>query len=451
MQVGPCISTRAELEGKISRQRHRESPGPTPFSDGEKAAVLDLAYKVIATHQEHFVITVPSMLSALVLYWSYMHGSSTATVDAVVDACERVCREVLRRGYRIDVQPRDATDTVSSIRGGLAAGLPGWLNPLHPAAVIAGPVLDFSGAMPTKYIVDLDSLPHDPVFGTILLGHQRNEIVHVFAAEALAVAAVLTAGACSAAASKTSAYAEFRYLHDLLEIEFILRWKTDEDARAAFDAALDRLTLSGALTVDCDTITLTGDWFVTFLASMILPFVLSSTVVAEWWLANPTARLNLVRDPPPPLHAIAFVATGILLTIFLLYAGFAVGARGATIGVGHHPCARCKRSQYHVRASVRGVPVQRYPQEYCGSLADVGSGDNRRKKCCDSQVSGTFPVFAHAPVCVALFLDHMLITLSIVPGRRSVDRLVKINGRTRRAAAAITTAVRGASVVGAKM
>lgn len=284
------------MEGRISRRRHSEAPGATPFSDEEKDALLDLAYKVVTTHQEHFVITVPSSLSALVLYWSYQFGTSTATVDAVVDACERVCQEVQQRGHRIDVQPRGATESSTSIRHGLSAGLAGWLSPLHPAAVLSGPILDYSGAMPASYCVNIDEIPADPVFGTILLGHQRNELLHVFAAEAIAVAAVVTLSHTVTRPSKRDVYREFCFVHDLLHNEVILRWKTEDDSEQAFDAALDRLQASKCLAYDGSTLQSTGNWFTSFLASLVLPFIVTSTVVTEWWLANPAAHLDTVRS-----------------------------------------------------------------------------------------------------------------------------------------------------------
>lgn len=122
VRVGPCLSVRDELEAKVSRQRHTESPGMTAYTDDERGAVEDLAYKVIATHQAAFVVTVPSVLAAVTLFWSAQKGAvSCVSVSTAVVACERVLRETRRRGHAIDVHPHGTDQPITTIRGARGA------------------------------------------------------------------------------------------------------------------------------------------------------------------------------------------------------------------------------------------------------------------------------------------------------------------------------------------
>ena len=124
----------------------------TPFSDAEREAVEDLAYKVITTQQSAFVITVPAVLAAVTLFWAQQSGPSSAPVATAIHARERVLLEAHRRGHAIDIQPHASDRPATSTRGGLTQGIAGWLGPLAPAVTLSedGVTLDYSGAVPSS-------------------------------------------------------------------------------------------------------------------------------------------------------------------------------------------------------------------------------------------------------------------------------------------------------------
>lgn len=230
------------------------------------------------------------------------------TFTTTIGACGRILEEARKRGHRIDVHPHGAEHPPMSVYEGLQNGLSGWLGPLEPAVVISDNRIDFSAAVPTSLAVDFSAVPRDPVFCSILLGHQRNEMLHVFATDALIMAAVL--GMCEGTGCRGIArdvlLAEFVRLHTLLENELILRWKQEVHRENAFDEAIARLICWGVL-FNCANLsdgskrvasrcvfTATSDWFGPFLASLVLAFLCGATAISRWWIANPDGRINMV-------------------------------------------------------------------------------------------------------------------------------------------------------------
>jgi hypothetical protein len=122
------------------------------------------------------------------------------------------------REFPIDLLPRShgivANTAQLSRAEALRLGLNDWLVPLAPAAELADGVLVLQNT-PT----------HDP-FNTILLAHMRNELGHVFAAEALL--------AVAASVQSESSWSNFLFLNSLLDREFVLHCHSDADREALF-------------------------------------------------------------------------------------------------------------------------------------------------------------------------------------------------------------------------
>ncbi len=122
------------------------------------------------------------------------------------------------REFPIDLLPRShgvSANTKNLSRAeALHLGLNDWLVPLVPAAELVDGVLALYNT-PT----------HDP-FNTILLAHMRNELGHVFAAEALV--------AVAACVERESSWSNFLFLNSLLDREFVLHCHSDADREALF-------------------------------------------------------------------------------------------------------------------------------------------------------------------------------------------------------------------------
>ena len=130
----------------------------------------------------------------------------------------------------------DAADTTGHVPltrpAALAQGLPQWLVPLHPAVTPASQPL--AGApLPAAHLLELHvAAGPDAAFNTILLAHQRNELLHVFAAEAL----LAVAAAAAARPAAQGVGAQFAFAHAVLDREVVLPC----DDAAAQEALLTR-------------------------------------------------------------------------------------------------------------------------------------------------------------------------------------------------------------------
>ena len=87
LRIGKPISVRARAEGRVQRYKQALSPGSKPYDDATKEVVADIAYEVIASHQAIFIITMPAVLSTLVLYYTQLgiHRISLADLFNTVE------------------------------------------------------------------------------------------------------------------------------------------------------------------------------------------------------------------------------------------------------------------------------------------------------------------------------------------------------------------------------
>lgn len=234
VKLGPIISAQKFLENRVSRARHTLSPGPTPFNADDKAAVVDLSYEVIKAHQRGFVVTVPVILGALTLSW-HLSGRVDVPTAQAIEEMRAIYHEVVARGYSIDVVPRVRHEPVSTVADALGAGLESWMTPLAPA-------VDFDGSR-----LHMNLGADHPPFNGVLLAHLRNEMLHVFAVEALVLASTLCAIDTGVDATAEAVYQQFIFLHKLVYKEVILRYANDGERRAAFDDGVAKLLRSSQI------------------------------------------------------------------------------------------------------------------------------------------------------------------------------------------------------------
>lgn len=236
VRLGPIISADAFLNPRVSRARHTLSPGPTPFDTQDRAAVVDISYKVIEHQQRSFVVTVPVLLAALSLSWTN-GGLDEVTVDQAIRECGVLQRAVRDRGYSVDVVPRGKTPSMKTTEEALLTGLEKWLTPLDPSVEKIGSLLKLKLGK-----------QHAP-FNSMLLVHLRNELLHVFVAESLVLASIIccTGANPNESTSSSAAYDQFVFLHKLVFNEVILRFNTNADRRKCFDDALASLVESNLI------------------------------------------------------------------------------------------------------------------------------------------------------------------------------------------------------------
>eukprot|EP00040_Diaphanoeca_grandis_P028191 m.162216 g.162216 ORF g.162216 m.162216 type:complete len:705 (+) comp31267_c0_seq1:81-2195(+) len=240
VKIGKAISIRSFLEHRVSRARHTLAPGPTPYNDADKNAIGDLNYEVIRHHQLNFVVTMPVILSALTMCWR-RDGLSEQSIEQTVDDCCLLYNEVRARGYQVDAVPRVDGTNSSSLNDAVKTGLESWLAALNPAVTLDQDKLN----------LEFGTSDH-PHFNTILLSHLRNELLHVFAVEALVLMSVIGANAPGKETTLKMIDETFVFLHKVLYNEVIVPIK-DADTRASkINEGLTKLQNKGLVQTTSD-------------------------------------------------------------------------------------------------------------------------------------------------------------------------------------------------------
>jgi hypothetical protein len=228
VRIGEPISLHEAAKGRVDRAETAIEPGALVYTAAHKQLVAELGYEVVHEHQRMFVITIPTIFASLCLHYAENGTEELPTAAFLADA-EALVGECTIRGHSVDAHLLDNVVMCKSLGETLAADLDRWMRPLAPAAALSA----------DRAHVLVRSAAAEQPFRPIRHAHLRNEALHVFAAEALAL--------LSAVSSPSNAvdFSQFKFLHSAVYVEVLLETKSDAELRIIYSKALHNLQRTG--------------------------------------------------------------------------------------------------------------------------------------------------------------------------------------------------------------
>lgn len=256
VNFGESISLREYTEGKVDRKKNAARPGPHVTTHEEKSAIEDLAYEIIGRLERGLVVMLPAIVSTILLQASYDNKTEIALSDLAKDAAW-LKEQIALRKFPVD----DVSITPESLAS--------TLETLSPAVSLKDGVVHL-------HLTDFQEKLHD-FYNAIHLAHYRNEVLHVFLLEALALLTIQ-----EASLSTVSLDSEYNFIYKLFSKEFPLRNLHGSKAQPYFERGLDSLMAHGV--IDPPSVGKTdvqSNKMTKFLLALLRPFTQAGVVTLE--------------------------------------------------------------------------------------------------------------------------------------------------------------------------